>query len=124
MGTKADLAAQAKSGIVERVIERIIERPQDPGPPPPPPPAAASAVVPPPVQNINIGTYVHNQDSRTVNMGGVDARSVSIGEYADINKVEISHLARQEGLSVEQALQQMCHLGRAPARTQGHGGEA
>ena len=108
METKMDLAAQAKSGIVERAIERIIERPQDPGPPPPPPPAAA-AVVPPPVQNFNIGTYVQNQDSRTVNMGGVDARSVSIGEYADINKVDISHLARQEGLTIEQALQQMYH---------------
>ena len=113
MVTKADLAAQAKSGIVERVIERIIEK----GPPPPPPPAASSAI-PAPTQTFNIGTYVQNQDSRTVNMGGVDARSVSIGEYADVNKVEISHLARQEGLTIEQALQQMYHLGRGPARTQ------
>ncbi|MDA8583158.1 hypothetical protein N9L68_02970 [bacterium] len=28
-----DLAAQAKSGTVERIVERIIEMPQDPGPP-------------------------------------------------------------------------------------------
>ncbi|MDA8583157.1 hypothetical protein N9L68_02965 [bacterium] len=55
-------------------------------------------------------------------MNGVDARSVSIWEYADINKVEITHLARHEGLSVEQPLQHMCHLGREPARTQGQGG--
>ena len=55
-------------------------------------------------------------------MGGVDARYVSIGEYADVNKVAISHLARQEGLTVEQALQQMYLLGREPARTQGQGG--
>ncbi|MDA8583361.1 hypothetical protein N9L68_03990 [bacterium] len=118
MGNKSDLAAQAKSGIVERVIERIIEKQ---GPPPPSPPAAASAI-PAPTQTFNIGTYVQNQDSRTVNMGGVDARSVSIGEYADDNTVDISHLARQEGLSMEQALQQMYHLGRGPARTQGQGG--
>ncbi|MDA8584308.1 hypothetical protein N9L68_08725, partial [bacterium] len=118
METKPDLAAQAKSGIVERVIERIIEK----GPPPPPPPAASSAI-PAPTQTFNIGTDVQNQDSRTVNIGGIDARSVSIGEYADINKVEISHLARQEGLAAEQALQQMYHLGRGPARTQGQGGK-
>ena len=52
MGTKADMAEQAKSGTVERIIERIIEKPLDPIPPPPPPPAASPAVPAGPTVNI------------------------------------------------------------------------
>ena len=55
-------------------------------------------------------------------MGSVDAPPVSIGEYADINQVEISKLANQSGIQIEQALQQMYPLGRGPARTKGQRG--
>lgn len=50
-------------------------------------------------------------------MGCVDARSVSICEYADTNNVDISQCARQKGLAVEQSIQHMYHLGRGPALT-------
>ena len=58
-------------------------------------------------------------DARPV---GIDARSVTIQEFLTLHKNEIALLATQNDITVNQALQQMYHLGREPLRTGGQGG--
>ena len=138
MENAAKFQANSQPTNVERIVERIIERDRPQPPPPPPPPAPAPAVPAGPT-TINIGTYVDKvdqsqTDARTVNIGSyvdnmtdarsvnIDARSVTISEFAQVHEGAISQLAIQQGIPVEQALQLMYYLGMQPDANHGQGG--